>query len=814
MNMKATFKHKAGIYLTTLLLLTSVLVGAITTTADQQPLSPHPVYGLADYSTSGWATGADVVLSNGSGTLSTTVAVDGGWSIDVGTPGPGWASGTSFTVTITQNGAYPYTGWSASASGTVGGYYNDVGTVTLTAPPAANTPTVGGDSTAFIGATASFTAQSTDPNGLDVRYEWDYDGDGSVDETTSWVSSGTQVSGSSSYATAGIYTVKARAENGGGQYSSWGEHTITVSSYPPADPSPPSGPASGDHGTSYTYTASTTDPEGDNIEYLFDWDDGTDSGWVGPYASGATATADHTWTAPGTYDVTVTARDAGGSESNPSTPLSVTMANTAPPTPSTPSGPTNDHHNIALTYTTTAVTDPEGDDVEYLFDFGDGSDSGWITATSADHTYTAPGTYDVTVTARDSWDESSPSSPLSVTIDNQLPNTPSTPSGPATGVVGELYGFTTSADDPDGDTLEYFFDWDDGSDSGWISSDNANHVWAGIGTYDVRVKVRDSWDESDWSSPATIEIVDSLVCDAGGPYDGVEGTAIDFTGSASGGTEPYTWHWDFGDGETSAQMNPSHVYATAGTYTATLTVTDANEDEATDTATVTVEVAGSIVADAGGPYTVLVGESLTLDGSVTGGTSPYTWSWDLGDGDTADIEDPTHTYTSEGVYTVTLTVTDDEGLMDTDTATVTVVDNSAPATPQIDGPSEGKFGTEYTFSFTATDPDGDDVKFIIDWGDDNTEETIFVASGETIEVSHTWESESRDGETVDTAYLLKAKAVDTNDAESNWGTMDVTMPVTPDNPFVAFVHNIISWLCSQFPAFDWIMSLPVFAGLF
>ena len=813
MNMKTTFKHKAGIYLTTLLLLTSVLVGAITTTADQQPLSPHPVYGLADYSGGSWADGADVVLSNGSGTLSTTVASDGGWSIDVGTPGPGWASGTSFTVTITQNGAYPYTGWSASASGTIGGYYNDVGTVTLTAPAAPNTPTVGGDSTAFIGATASFTAQSSDPNSLDVRYEWDYDGDGSADETTGWLSSGTQVTGSSSYATAGTYTVKARAENSGGQYSSWGEHTIIVSSYPPVDPSAPSGPASGDHGTSYTYTASTTDPESDDIEYLFDWDDGTDSGWVGPYSSGATASASHTWTAPGTYDVTVTARDVGQSQSNPSSPLTVTMANTAPPTPATPSGPTSDHHNVALTYSTTAVTDPEGDTVEYKFDWDDGSDSGWITSTSADHTYSEPGTYDITVSARDSWDESSASSPLSVTIDNQAPPTPSTPSGPASGGTGSSYTYSTTCTDPDGDTLEFQFDWGDGDTGDWGSSSDS-HRYDTPGTYDITVKARDSWDESDWSDAFTVEITEDLVCDAGGPYEGVEGEEIDFTGSASGGTEPYDWSWDFGDGETSGLQNPDHIYTAAGTYTVTLTVEDDNGDTATDTATVTVEVAGSIVADAGGPYTALIGETLTLDGSVSGGTSPYTWSWDLGDGDTADVEDPTHAYDAEGVYTVTLTVTDDEGLVDTDTATVTIVGNSPPATPQIDGPSEGKFGTEYTFSFSAVDPDGDDVMFVIDWGDDETEETVYVASGTTVEVSHTWEKESRDSDTVDTAYLLKAKAVDTNDAESNWGTMDVTMPVTPDNPFVAFVHNIISWLCNHIPAFDWLMSLPVFAGLF
>jgi phage baseplate assembly protein gpV len=81
---------------------------------------------------------------------------------------------------------------------------------------------------------------------------------------------------------------------------------------------------------------------------------------------------------------------------------------------------------------------------------------------------------------------------------------------------------------------------------------------------------------------------EELVCDAGGPYTGEINQDIAFTGFASGGTTPYTWAWDFGDGATATVQNPTHAYTTAGTYTATLTVTDAASNTATDTATVTV----------------------------------------------------------------------------------------------------------------------------------------------------------------------------------------------------------------------------------
>ena len=81
---------------------------------------------------------------------------------------------------------------------------------------------------------------------------------------------------------------------------------------PPEIPNIPDGPTDGNAGIEYTYTSDTTDPNGNKIYYMFDWDDGTDSGWVGPYDSGETATAEHTWDEEGDYEVKVKAKDTGG----------------------------------------------------------------------------------------------------------------------------------------------------------------------------------------------------------------------------------------------------------------------------------------------------------------------------------------------------------------------------------------------------------------------------------------------------------------------------------------------------------------------
>ncbi len=84
--------------------------------------------------------------------------------------------------------------------------------------------------------------------------------------------------------------------------------------------------------------------------------------------------------------------------------------------------------------------------------------------------------------------------------------------------------------------------------------------------------------------PASAE----LICDAGGPYTAEENQAIQFTGSASGGEEPYSWFWTFGDGGTSTEQNPTHAYPLQDIYNVSLTVTDASSDTATDTTTATI----------------------------------------------------------------------------------------------------------------------------------------------------------------------------------------------------------------------------------
>ena len=96
---------------------------------------------------------------------------------------------------------------------------------------------------------------------------------------------------------------------------------------PPEKPAKPDGPISGATNTEHTYSTSATDPGGDQIYYVFDWDDGTESE-AGPYNSGETGSASHTWTEKGNYNIKVKARNTIGLESDWSDPLAVSMPKT------------------------------------------------------------------------------------------------------------------------------------------------------------------------------------------------------------------------------------------------------------------------------------------------------------------------------------------------------------------------------------------------------------------------------------------------------------------------------------------------------
>ncbi|UCH94401.1 MAG: PKD domain-containing protein [Candidatus Aminicenantes bacterium] len=170
-----------------------------------------------------------------------------------------------------------------------------------------------------------------------------------------------------------------------------------------------------------------------------------------------------------------------------------------------------------------------------------------------------------------------------------------------------------------------------------------------------------------------------------------EEVTFDGSGSYAKKGTLVSYEWNFGDGGTASGMIVTHTYSSAGTYTATLTVTDSNGKKDSDTAIITVNDGGNTppVADAGPDQTVNEGEQVTFDGS--GSYDPdgtiTSYEWDFGDGNTDTGMIVIHTYSSAGTYTATLTVTDNGGLTDDDTAIITV--NPSGSEPDPGSPPGG-----------------------------------------------------------------------------------------------------------------------------
>ena len=111
--------------------------------------------------------------------------------------------------------------------------------------------------------------------------------------------------------------------------SLWGNPDLGIFSYtkntPPNKPSTPQGPIRGKINVEHAYTTTTTDPNSDHIYYLFDWDDGTNSGWLGPYPAGQIVEATHKWKINNSYAIMVISQDDNGTKSHWSDPLPIQM---------------------------------------------------------------------------------------------------------------------------------------------------------------------------------------------------------------------------------------------------------------------------------------------------------------------------------------------------------------------------------------------------------------------------------------------------------------------------------------------------------
>lgn len=263
----------------------------------------------------------------------------------------------------------------------------------------------------------------------------------------------------------------------------------------------------------------------------------------------------------------------------------------------------------------------------------------------------------------ETWMLAPPSSPLSI-----HPSASASPSD-----VGLPVDFSAGVA---GGAPPIYYAWRFG-DGGMSGSAAPIHTFNTSGLFAVEVWVNDSAGESDFGT-LSLRVDPPLQGGtiAASPLPAVLDQPVSFTSNVAGGTTPYVYAWNFGDGGTGGSLaNITHVYTTNGPFMVTLDVTDASGAVRYSFLNVTIELTARITGNesiGSAPF------SVAFTSTVQGGTPAYSYAWRFGDGATAVGASPTHTYTTPGNYQARLYVNDSVGRTTSTTWNVTVAPGGGP----------------------------------------------------------------------------------------------------------------------------------------
>jgi len=374
------------------------------------------------------------------------------------------------------------------------------------------------------------------------------------------------------------------------------------------------------------------------------------------------------------------------------------------------------------------------------------------------------------------------SSKNATTKNNTIPSF-SSPS-PINGSTNQSLSFTwsISISDSEGDSFNWSIECSngqsttanaefDGTKQLYISSLSCNTL------YYVWVNATDGYDWAKaWFTFTTGSVNIPPIADAGGPYGDYVDIPITVSGSDS--TDPdgkivgYRWDWTNNGEYTAWSSSPTatYTYTIAGNYTIKLQVKDNLGEMGIDITTARIKSQEEIeeenelpVVNAGGPYYEIEGVEIFFDGSDSYDPdgSIESWFWTFGDGTRSELQTPTHTYSKEGNYTVTLKVTDNLDAINTSEtfALITAKPNNPPGKPIIKGDTTGFMNMSINFSANSTDPDGDLVQYVFNWSDGtNNTVSFFVNSSTDFYTNHTY--------MIGGVYVITIYTLDENNATS------------------------------------------------
>ncbi|HTU86697.1 MAG TPA: PKD domain-containing protein [Solirubrobacteraceae bacterium] len=617
---------------------------------------------------------------------------------------PEWAytdSGLLNDITSGSNGTCPHHILYICNAGP--GYDGPTGVGSISGDVTAGAPGIGGPSIPTSSANTYTASTRNDgatitagiyPNGLDTTWWIDYwrASGGSVQQTpTSDIGSGAaavMVTGYPSHlASNTTYDYQLVAKNGDDTVYSYTD-SFTTADGTAALPTAAftSSPTPSVPDSAVTFNASTSTPASGDTITGYSWDFG-DPNSADDTATGADPS--HVYSSGGAYNVTLIVTDSDGQSES----TTQTVIVDAPPTASFTVSPTPPAPGSPASFDSSSSSDSFGTITSYSWNFGDTGANGPGTSTLADPTYTyaASGNYTVTLTVTNDAGQTNTTT-QTVTVENPPTVTITEPATSPTVITpGSGVSFSENDSPGSGGSITScswnFGDPSSGNSNTATCANPVNHTYMTAGIYTATVTVTDQLGGSASQSVQINVDTPPTASFTASPSQPAPGAVVTFNGSGSSDTVGYvSYSWNFGDSSpTSSSVQPQHSYASPGKYNVVLTVTnDAGESsQATQTVTVDDPPTASLTPSA---TVVTPGSAVGFQGtgSSPDGESINGYSWNFGDPssgaqDAATQPDPSHTYASPGVYTVTLTATDDLEVQSAPVSTDITVDATPTA---------------------------------------------------------------------------------------------------------------------------------------
>ena len=367
----------------------------------------------------------------------------------------------------------------------------------------------------------------------------------------------------------------------------------------------------------------TTTAKGDRVFKFRDRSSNAPDAWVWDFGDGNSSTAqnpEHTFAGPGDYNVCLTASNSEGDDTFCKT-VSVAEAPTA-------GFEIEKKQNGSYDF-----TDRSSDNsTNWSWDFGDGSTSA---KANPSHAYTSPGEYTVCLIVSNSGGSDTICQQLVVTL------IPTAGFGVQPRNQGEFDFTDLSGNEP----MDWQWDFGDGNTS---TMQNPRHAYSSPGEYTACLIASNSEGADTICRSITVVFAPEVAFEVEAKGNGL----FDFKDLSS--NKPTGWNWDFGDGNSSSDGNPQHSYSSPGTYTVCLEVTNS---AGSDAACQTIRVV--LIPNAG--FTTVESDEGTYNFTDASGNEPTGWQWDFGDGNSSNMQNPSHSYASPGTYTVCLVASNAEG---------------------------------------------------------------------------------------------------------------------------------------------------------